>query len=230
MSTTTRPDTRNRTRELARLRNRALRDRKREAARIAAIAEAARIEAEAELLAPAVLRQPLHDGTRMIRGPMIEIIAGRAVHGAALPQFSSRQTRAAHRLQLDWRDVGAGCNVPAVDYGRSGGAGNGLGGHQAMLGQIRTAARLEAALTFLGAFTPGVRRVVLDRIPIPVWALEADKSPEAALAWIRAALDRLGEFYFPPAEPQPRKGFLTFGPPRSDYEINPIDSVSDVCL
>lgn len=89
-----------------------------------------------------------------------------------------------------------------------------------MLGQMKARARLEAALAFLGAFTPGIRRVVLDCVPIPVWADEAGKSPEDAVAWIRAALDRLSAFYDPPTvETVQRKGFLTFGPRRDAYEV-----------
>lgn len=197
------------------------RERKREAARLRAIAEAKRIEDEAEALAPRVLREPVHIAGQMICGPMVEIIAGRAVHGAANPRFTMRQNQAAHRLRLDWREVGTGCGVAAVDYERARGSGDGLGGHQAMLGQLKARARLEAALAFLGAFTPGIRRVVLDCVPIPVWADEAGKSPEDAVAWIRAALDRLSRFYDPPAVETTvqRKGFLTFGPRQDAYEV-----------
>jgi hypothetical protein len=205
-------------RERARQKKRAQRERKADAARLRAIAEAEQIEATAETLAPAVLRAALWSNGQMIRGPLVEIVAGKAVHGAALPQFTSAQNRAAHSLCLDWRDVSAGCGVPAVDYGRSAGGGDGLGGHQAMLGQIKTFARLEAALTFLGAFTPGIRRVVLDRVPIPIWAVEIGKTPEDALAWVRAGLDRLGLFYFPPSETSTKRGFLTFGPSRASYD------------
>lgn len=224
-------------RERARLKKRAQRERRLEAARLRAIAEAERLEREAEavedaneVLAPRILREPIEARGRMLRGPLVEIVEGRAVHGAALPQFSSRQNRAARRLQLDWRDVGTGCGAPAVNYGASRGGGDGLGGHQAMLGQIKALARLEAALAFVGAFTPGIKRVVLDRIPIPEWASQTGRSPEDALAWLRAGLDRLSQFYFPPADVAPRKGFLTFGPRRETYELNPLDGGTNVCL
>jgi hypothetical protein len=225
---------------------RRLADAEAEARRIEAEAEQA--ERIAESLAPSVTRQAIYaaiprspaytvvtdtHGTvwvegdvtgppRMIRGPLIQIDAGRAHHGAALPQFSGRQNRAARSLRNDWRDVGEGCKVPAVDYGRVGG-GSGSddgwpGGHKAMLAQTAARVRLQAALTFLGAFTPGIWRVVLDRVPIEAWAEESGQADP--VNWIRAGLERLANFYAPPHDTAQKAGFLTFGPSRESYDTS----------
>jgi hypothetical protein len=226
-----------RKREAARLKKQRQRERRRQAMEFAAVAEAQRLEREAidletrsEELAPAVLRKPIlrPDGS-MLRGPLVQIEVGkngalRASHGAALPRFSERQNRAARQLQLDWRDVGTGCGAPAVDYGAARGGGDG-DGNVAMLDQISVRLRLEGALAHLGAFTPAIVRVVLDRIPIPIWGQEAGKTAEEATAWIRAALDRLAQFYWPPREEMTdRRGFLTFGPARESYDTTPPDT------
>ncbi len=239
------------------------RERRVENARLAAIAEVARLEREAveterrdEFLASGVLRRAIYsvpirlpeqvvpDGLggyrvmagevrtqRLIRGPMVQIVDGMPLaHGAALHRFSDRQNRAARKLQLDWRDVGTGCGASAVDYERTGGGSSGdrpiIGADAAMLGQIEARIRLEATLTWIGAFTPGIMRVVLDRVPIPEWAAEVDKSSDDAVAWIRAGLDRLAGFYWPPRENANNRGqFLTFAPPRSAYDVAPPDTI-----
>lgn len=221
------------------------RERQREQHRVASEAEAARIEIEAarkerldEDLAPAVMRNAVTrkidvDGEmveRMIVGPRVQIIDGRPVRAfgpMADPinrlRLKERQQKAALALQADWRDVGAGLGAGAMDYLRTTGGGGGAvpPGHEAMLGQIAARARLEGALTHLGAFTPAVVRVVLDGIPLSCWAVEAARTVEDARGWIVAALERLAGFYFPP-----RQTFdgdiviLAFGPSRESYSTD----------
>lgn len=214
-------------------------------ARRAAVVEAARIEIELsrqdrldERFAPAVLRHSIMANGRMIVGPRIEIVGDRPVRVSAVgvdsdplakmardsKQITDRHIRAATILRADWNEVGSGLNVGAVDYLRSGG-GSGtdqpiLGRDGPMLAQIEARCRLDGAMTFLGAFAPAVARVVLDCIPLSVWAAEVAKQPGEAVTWIGCALDRLALFYSPPRpENNHAVGILTIGPPRSSYEV-----------
>jgi hypothetical protein len=236
-------DERRRTqREAARQKKQRQRERQREAARIAAIAEAERMEREAERkerldeeLAPAVMRDAIYadaERTRMLIGPRVQVIDGKPVRGIgpmADPintlDLRPHEKRAARLLQLDYRDVGTGLSVGAVDYLRSnGGGGDGLGGHEAMLAQIATRARFDGAMTFLGAFSPGVRRVVLDGVPVSFWAEEAGLTEINARAWIAAGLGRLSLFFFPPKPASEKADILTFGPARESYDTSMHDT------
>ena len=214
-------------REAARLKKARQRERQRERARLAAEALAAEREIAAEILAPAVLRRPLmgHDG-RLIRGPRIRIVNARPMRADPIgtcrdPLITTRHKAASRQLQLDWHDVGCGIGVGAVDYLRSGGAGDGAGGHDAMLEQIATRLRLDAAMTFLGAFAPYVARVALDGIPIPVWIAEIDATRADGMIRLAAGLTRLAAFYWP-AVPVVRGEpvILAFGPARESYSVD----------
>ena len=201
-----------RQRHQARDRKRRQRERRQSRNHSAALAEAERIEREgiafeamSESLAPRVVREEIRapDG-RLIRGPLVQIIDGRPVLSAladpiAISQkFTSRQKRAAHLLQLDWRTVGAGINAGAVDYLRSGGGGA-SGSNLAIINQIVIRERLDGAFNAAGAFGPGLARVVLDCVSLAHWAETVGKAPDEAAAWIAAGLDRLVAFYWPPA-------------------------------
>lgn len=164
----------------------------------------------------------------MIVGPRIVIEGQRAVRNDPLAnvRLPAQSKRAGRRLLMDWNDVGCGVGVGAVDYLRSGGgSGDGLGGHTAMLAQIDARRSLEGAMTFLGALTPVVSRVVLDGIPTWVYAQEiaTEDRPadtELVLGMLRIALARLALFYWP--EPPAAHGevpILTFGPGRATYEM-----------
>lgn len=217
-------------RDAARTRKQRQRDRQRERNRLAAEALAAQQERLAEDLAPHVLRTPVMAGDVMLLGPRVVIVNGRPMRSLPhvggdptanltrnSPLFTERHQQSARQLQQDWSDVGVGCGVGAMDYLRSGGgSGDGVGGHKAMLAQIAARQRLEGALTFLGAFSPGVCRVVLDCIPVNVWAGEIGWEVGVAIAWLAKALDRLGLFYFPVAEVAHVR-IRTLGPRRADY-------------
>lgn len=73
-------------------------------------------------------------------------------------------------------------------------------------------------MAHLGAFAPGVCRVVLDCVPISAWVLEVEPacSVQEGVAWIALALDRLVLFYNPPA-PVKKVVIRTIGPGRGDY-------------
>jgi hypothetical protein len=213
-------------REAAVSRKRRQRDRERHAARLAAAAQAARQEAAEEKLAPAVMRQTITSTEGyMLTGPRVRIINGRPERDPIAygqnPEFTKNRKWAARKFQLDWHDVGCGENVAAVDYLRSGG-GSGAAdgwpvGHHAMMEQVKARARLQGALAFLGAFAPGVCRVVLDGVPISAWVLEGDppSTVAAGVAWIALGLDRLVLFYDPPSSKP--VVIRTIGPPRADY-------------
>lgn len=210
-------------RERTRDRQRRKRDRDRESRTLAATVEAERLEAQAERHAPSVLRNPIISPAGfMVVGARVEVIAEKParVDPVAQMKLSERQKRAARHLLADWREVGDGLNVAAVDYLRTGGGGGG-DGHDGMKAQIETRARLDGALTFLGAFAPGVARIVLDCIPLKVWAKQAGKTEADAVAWINAALTRLALFYWPPQQNgTSHERILTFGPPRASYGLS----------
>lgn len=76
-------------------------------------------------------------------------------------------------------------------------------------------------MAFLGAFAPAVARVVLDGIPIAVWASEPDpfgvaRTTVDGIAWIALALARLSVFYNPPIEASGVR-IRALGPAREDY-------------
>jgi hypothetical protein len=223
-------------REKARDRKARQRERDRERRRIVAMAEAERLEAIAEDLAPAVMRHPVMMGGRMLIGARVQIVAGRPVRAMADPIedrgpksliLTETQRTAARQLQLDWHDVGTGINVAAVDYLRSGGgSGGGMGGHAALLAQCKARARLDGAMAHCGAFAPAVARVVLDCIPVSVWADEAGMTAMDGAAWISAALSRLAQFYAVTRDRKVKVGILAFGPARGSYETT-LDAVNN---
>jgi hypothetical protein len=231
--------TQSRTRELARLRQIRKRARDTERRSIRVEAEARRIEADAtraeyigETLAPAVMREPVRapDG-HMLLGARVAIVNGRPVRSlpdqiARDPLFAhvrltARQAKAAAIFRMDWEEVGAGIGGGAVDYLRSGGSGgDGQGAHHALVVQLATRARLDAAFAAAGAFSPILARVVLDCIPVSVWARETGQPIEDAMAWLRGGLDRLANYYAPPVpERKTTQKYPTFGPARESYEV-----------
>lgn len=216
-------------REKNRIRQERKRERDRERDRLLALAEAerqerdtARREISDEMVVSNALRRPLigRDGTMLI-GARMEVIEGRPsrVDVLAALKLSPRRKRAGHQLQADWREVGAGVNVAAVDYLRAGGAGEGMGGHAALVRQIATHDRLRAALTASGAFAGLLSRVVLAGVPLAVWAEEAGKTWALARRCIDVALDRVADSYYPESEGRAGERILTIGPARAEYDM-----------
>lgn len=217
-------------RERDRIRKQLAAEAKAEVKRLAILAEVARLEQEAkrkeiadEGVVSAVLRKPIATPCGFVLlGARVSVEGGKIarIDPVAALKLTDRQRRAARQLQTDWREVGGGLNVRAVDYLRSGGGGDPRGVHLAMRRQIDTRARLDAALTFAGAFAVILARVVLDGIPPAVWAYQEGRLAEDAPRWVAAALDRLAAFYWPPREDGPsRERILTFGPSRNTYEL-----------
>jgi hypothetical protein len=215
-------------REDWRIRKQRQRERQRDAAKSSAASALDRIEADAECLAPAVMRNAVTapDG-HMLIGPRTTVANGRVSRAdpiAGCKAFTEAQRHAARKLQLDYNDVGTGIGVGAVDYLRSGGGGgSGDGGHTAILEQCRARARLEGAMASAGALSHALARVVLDGVPISVWVQEPDpygveRDTAAGVAWIGLGLDRLAAFYNPPVEARGVK-IRTIGPGRGEYGL-----------
>ena len=214
-------------RDAARQRQRRKRDRDRQ--RQAEIEKALETQREiiAEHLAPAITRATIYDHAgRMLVGPRVAIVAGRAVRAyghtpndtTVMMKLTERQRAAITTLRRDWEEVGAGLGVGATDWMRAGGSGDGVGGRDAMLAQIGTRARLEGALAHLGAMAPMVARVVLDCIPLAIWAAQEGVGAVDARTRFGGSASRLAAFYWP-AKPEPgrRMDILVIGPAREAY-------------
>jgi len=227
-------------RERKRLAKQRERERKRKQAVIAALALAERIEQNDEHLAPKIVRNAITSANnRIILGARVRIVNGRPVRsapigtlsdpiadrGAKSLQLSTPARRAARELQRDWSDVGAGLTSGVANLMSDGGGGKSGNppGHDAMLAQIEARRRLEAAVTYMGVFTPGVVRIVIDCIPVATWAVEVGKPYPDACAWLEAGLSRAAAFYWP-ATPVRRGAaeILTIGPARSDYSLSDV--------
>ena len=229
-------------RERKRLAKQRERERKRNQAIIAAVALAESAEQLHESMAPVHVRRAVTVGSQtgdvgMLIGARVQIVNGRPVRAAPIGtlsdpiadrgpkslRLSSNARRAARELQRDWSDVGAGVTSGVANL-MSDGHGGQSGkppGHDAMLAQIEARRRLDAAVTYMGAFAPGVVRIVIDCIPVATWATEAGKDYGEARAWLEAGLSRLAGFYWP-AVPVRRGAveILTVGPARSDYSLS----------
>lgn len=209
-----------------------------------------------EKLAPAVLRAPIMapalnptswrpDGRpeTMLVGSRVQIVDGRPVRAFGLTaeddpvvnlagknnSITARHTDAARQLQLDWEDVGSGLGLGAVDYLRTGGGGGSGAINQAMLDQAMVRARLDGAMAHVGAFAPVLARVVLDCVPVYVWAAETGKDMTQAIAWLVCALDRLVGFYNPERQLARVLGIRTVAPSRASYAVDlpQLDAASD---
>ena len=197
-----------------------------------------------ESMAPVHVRRAVTVGSQtgdvgLLIGARVHIVNGRPVRAAPIGtigdivadrgrtslKLSANARRAARELQHDWSDVGAGVTAGVANLMADGGGGQSgkPPGHDAMLAQIEARRRLEAAVTYMGAFAPGVVRIVIDSIPVATWATEAGKSYGDACAWIEAGLSRLAGFYWPVVPI--RRGvseILTIGPARADYSLSNI--------
>lgn len=189
---------------------------------------------------------------QMIVGPRVRILDGKPVRAlavgahnpAAALTLSPRQRHAATRLLVDWREVGAGLGLGAVDYMSAGGGGDhylrAVGAHDSMAAQIVMRERLDGAVRYLGPFGRPIARVILDGIPVRVWQEEENARRSALNArardrvggWMEiipelrdgdaviiAGLTRLADFYSPPEDRVTREPLLSFGPTRSSYEL-----------
>ena len=199
-----------------------------------------RAEIENEKLAPAVMRQAIvtPDG-HVITGPRVQVVDGRAVRASDTGHaYSHRQLRAAARIREDWAAVGQGCNVSAADPARTGGGGDGTGGHAAMLAQIAIRQSLEGAFAYLGAFVPIVQRVILDHIPLSAWPREWNARRERAglppasltdaVILLGQALTRLADYYTPKRDASRPPAVLAFGPARESYVMT-VDAIQEMC-
>lgn len=218
-------------REESRTRKQRQRDRERERNRQKAADLAIHQEAQSEDLAPRVLREAIMatGGYGMILGPRVVVVNGRAVHaypgyprnpveGVRYKDVTKRHQEAAQRFQQDWADVGAGCGATAVDYARARSRGGSPAGeNRSMLAQIDIRDRLDLAFVALGNYGAAVCRVVIDCIPISVWAEERKIDIGVAVQFIVMGLDLLVAHYFPETISPGSGKLMGFGPARVSY-------------
>lgn len=170
-------------------------------------------EQQDEAIAPAAQREDVVAGGAVVRGARLQRDGVTFIRSNPVRRMYERgrgkgetaTVRKAHldaceRLVRAWEDGAAGIgSVPSL-----------LGERTAAMPQTgyisdqriasiayQTNARDEfvAAIEFLGALWPVVKRVVLDAADLAVWAQETRQPPDRAAGYLQAALDRLVEFY-----------------------------------
>lgn len=169
-------------------------------------------ERKAEEIAPRHARQPVLDASgRTIRGSRI-VVDGAIVRRANVLDrlraygqereakglaslITSRRVDAATRLQVDYSEMGAGVNVAATDYARATGNGNPDGRHPALLRQIATRERLEAALSAVAPMADVVIPIVLQGVDVQSWATAHGYDRKQAIGYLAAGLELLAQFY-----------------------------------
>jgi hypothetical protein len=154
----------------------------------------------------AVLRAPRveRDGVAFIRSsPIRHLVArwkAREADGSR-PLITERHLAVCDRLCMAWEEGGQGIGMGASDYGRmSQSRGSAAPDFSPqMLAKIRKQreqrAIFEGAMTWMGALSPVIRRVVVEGADLSVWAAETATGRNAAPGYLAAALDRLAEFF-----------------------------------
>lgn len=170
-------------------------------------------EQQDETIAPAAQREDVvaaggvvraarveRDGVTFVRSSPIARMFRRGQAKGEAATVRQAHLEACERLQRAWEDGAQGIgSVPSL-----------MGERTAQMPQtgylsdqriasitFQTNARDEciAAIEFLGALWPVVRRVVLDGADLAIWAHEMKQTPDRAAGYLQAALDRLVEFY-----------------------------------
>lgn len=117
------------------------------------------------------------------------------------PMITEEHVKAAAKLAADFDEVGTGIGLGASDYlnksaGRTApGSGVSAAKHAAIMEQLSTRARLEAALTYVGGQVDIIVPVVLQGVDVSAWAEARGFSADQSVGYLAAALDRLAEFY-----------------------------------
>lgn len=200
-------------------------DRRREAVRRASEAAAARARAEdarQEDMAPSGLRSAVLDESgAVVRHARVELAPGVGGRPGAsfiysnpikhliargerseVPTITEAHGRAVDRLLIAWRVAGEGISAGVSSYGDVRGGGDRVGpGNAGIDQQIASRAEVAAAATWLGALWPVVRDVSLRGIDVSHWAGGARMDRKVAMGYLRAALDRLADFYKEPEKP-----------------------------
>jgi hypothetical protein len=183
-------------------------------ARQAAEAKELAEEARAEDIAPSVRRKPVlrPDGS-VYRHATLEAAGAVFIHSNPIKHLVARGSKrveageeptiglhhlaAAERLQAAWNIAGEVITAGVSSYGDPRG-GDGSGAHAMVLRQIASSAQVAGAAAWLGALWPVVREVALRGIDVTAWARSVGMDRKVALGFLRAALDRLVEFYAVP--------------------------------
>jgi len=187
-------------------------------------ADALREEAD-EMLAPAVQRNAVmtkaidpetgksvgvvlraarvqRDGIAFIRAsPLAWMVANieRAELLGTEVSFSRDHIKAAARLATAWDAIGEGVGLGASDWGSLRGSRGTApmtpAGHSALVAQVAQRMEIEAARTWLGALWPCLFDIALGGMSPAAWAVKVKMDRKAGSGYLRAALDRLVEFY-----------------------------------
>lgn len=187
--------------------------------RRAAKAEAARRqEAIDEAIAPAIQRHAVldasgavlrearvqRDGVSFVKSNPIRHLVARwkaREDDGVRPLITAKHLEICERLCVAWQEGGEGIGVGASDYermGQSRGSASPDFSPQLlarMRHQRRQKAIFDGAMTWLGALSGVVRRVVVDGADLTVWGIETDTPRNAAVGYLSAALDRLQEYF-----------------------------------
>lgn len=136
--------------------------------------------------------------------------------------FSTAHFAAAKRLRAAWDAAGDGVGLGASDWGRVGGgratAPSEQAGHSALVAQVKQRVEIEAAAAWLGGLWPAVRDMALVGMSASAWGAKVGMDRKAVPGYLRAALDRLVEFYAAKAEPPRPTKIRTIGPARAAYD------------
>ena len=112
--------------------------------------------------------------------------------------ISWRHVQCAELLIRDWDECATGVGIRAVNLLEAGG-GRGGGAYRSQIlalgGQMITRERLVAALGWVGSHRAVLAGVVLEAVPVQVYAAGLGCDRRQMVGYLASALDRLGEFY-----------------------------------
>jgi hypothetical protein len=142
------------------------------------------------------------DGVAFIRvSPLAWMAANieRAERDGTEASFSRDHIAAARRLVMAWDEVGDGVGLGASDWGSlrgsRGTAPTEPAGHSSLVAQVAHRMEIEAAREWLGALWPCLSDIALRGMSPAAWSAKVGLNRQVGAGYLRAALDRLAEFY-----------------------------------
>lgn len=150
------------------------------------------------LRAPRVER----DGVAFIRvSPLAWMAANvkRAEEDGTDALFTREHVKCATRLSQAWEAVGEGVGLGASDWGSLRGSRGTApvtpAGHSALVAQVAQRIEIEAARTWMGSAWPCLFDIALGGMSPAAWAAKMTMNRQVGAGYLRAALDRLVEYY-----------------------------------